>query len=133
MKTYPETLLSSSGHAKVSNESLTKSSQEVRCDSLKTLSDRCSLGRRGLGLFSDIFLYRFKSITCKKSGKISNKAQYLINKSLANHWKDNSENWPEFRSFLILVNKFSSLAFNSGNNIKLMWKLHYFIILSRKR
>lgn len=53
-KTYPETLLSSSGHANVSKESLTKSSQEVRCDSLKTRSDRCSLGRPGLGLFSDM-------------------------------------------------------------------------------
>lgn len=42
--TYPETTLSRSGQASVSNESLTKSSHEVKCDSLNTRSDLCSLG-----------------------------------------------------------------------------------------
>lgn len=50
--TYPETTFNRSGQASVSSESLTKTSQDVRCDSLKTLSDRCRRGLVVLALFS---------------------------------------------------------------------------------
>lgn len=56
--TNPDTTLSKSGQASVSNESLTKISQDVRCDSLKTRSDRC---KRGLPLlFVRLSIIRLK-------------------------------------------------------------------------
>lgn len=44
MFTNPDTTLSKSGQASVSRESRTKTSQDVKWDSLKTRSDRCNRG-----------------------------------------------------------------------------------------